>query len=196
MKNLNEIITDEQSFNGAKYGRGDYAIKTYDDGFGPLWISRNTLGINGIVRAQTWEDAYGICEDEFFSEADKSIDEIVKEYGFDRKHVKVVKDATVTVSVSPCVAGERLEIFPDDYPEGKLVPQFVRWATIETPNLDGWADNELFQESYGFRENGANSTDVHKHSIYQKDLNGDYLDQLTPEIVVEMGIALDISKPM
>lgn len=35
----------------------------YDDGYGPLWISRNSIGINGIVRARTWEDAYGICED-------------------------------------------------------------------------------------------------------------------------------------
>lgn len=40
-------------------------IKYYDDGFGPLWIFRNTMGIVGIVRCQTWEDAYGIVEDEF-----------------------------------------------------------------------------------------------------------------------------------
>ena len=28
------------------------------------------MGISGIVRAQTWEDAYSICEDEFFPSAD------------------------------------------------------------------------------------------------------------------------------
>jgi len=28
------------------------------------------MGISGIVRAQTWEDAYSICEDEFFPDAD------------------------------------------------------------------------------------------------------------------------------
>jgi hypothetical protein len=84
-----ELITDEQSFDGASYASG-HSIQTYDDGFGPLWISRNSIGINGIVRAQTWEDAYSICEDEFFPEAHETIEEIVKEYGFKREHKKVV----------------------------------------------------------------------------------------------------------
>lgn len=49
----NELIHDGQSFNGAKT-RGGYDIKTYDDGFGILLISRNSIGINGIVRATTF----------------------------------------------------------------------------------------------------------------------------------------------
>jgi hypothetical protein len=41
-----ELIADDKQFTGAKY-RSGYSISTYDDGFGPLWISRNPLGING-----------------------------------------------------------------------------------------------------------------------------------------------------
>lgn len=74
---------------GAKHGA--YSIPVYDDGFGQIYISRNSIGINGIVRAQTWEDAYEICEDEFFSEADETIEELIKEYGFKREHKKIIR---------------------------------------------------------------------------------------------------------
>jgi hypothetical protein len=36
-----------------------------------------------------------------------------------------------------------------------------------------------FQESYGFRPNGRNASDVHGHGIYQKDLNGMQAGELT-----------------
>lgn len=69
MKN-NQLITDDQILVGAKY-RSGRSIKVYDDGFGPLFIHRDSMGISGIVRAQTWEDAYSICEDEFFPAGDE-----------------------------------------------------------------------------------------------------------------------------
>jgi hypothetical protein len=175
------LIIDGQELVGAKYQSG-YELQTYDDGFGPLWVSRNSIGINGIVRAQTWEDAYSICEDEFFPEADETIDQIVKEYGFKREHVKIVRDAS----------GERSARYPEDYPNGELAVEFVRWETIETPSSDAWAENELFQESFGFRPNGPNVRDTHKHGIYSKDLSGDSLDRLTPELLSDLGIVLDI----
>lgn len=40
-------------------------IRYYDDGIGTLFIMQDSMGIVGIVRAQTWEDAYSIVEDEF-----------------------------------------------------------------------------------------------------------------------------------
>lgn len=75
-----KLITDGQSLKGAtsRFGR---PIPTYDDGYGPLWIHKNSMGIPGIVRAMTWEDAYGICENEFFPAADTSEEELVKEFG-------------------------------------------------------------------------------------------------------------------
>jgi hypothetical protein len=188
------LISDGQSLDSAAYKSG-YAIQTYDDGFGPLWISRNSIGIDGIVRARTWSDAYEICEDEFFPEASETIEEIVKEYGFTREHVKVVKDSSVLVSTDHTQVGERFAT-NEDYPAsngGKLLPEFVRWETIETPNPEAWSDNEIFQENFGFRPNGPNVRDTLKHGIYSKDLNGDSLDMLTPELIEAIGIVLVIT---
>lgn len=64
-----ELITYEQSLIGAKSCFGS-PIRVYDDGYGQLYIHRDSMGISGIVRARTWEDAYSICEDEFFPTAD------------------------------------------------------------------------------------------------------------------------------
>jgi|ERR1700676_1074957 len=189
-----DLITDSQSLKSAKYSPSGYEIPTYDDGFGCLWISRNSIGINGIVRAKTWEDAYSICEDEFFSEADETIEQIVKEYGFKREHVKIVKDSSILAATDHCGVGERIEKYPEDYPDGKLVPVFVRWHTIETPEPDAWMDNELFQEAFGFRPNGPNVRDTLNHGIYSKDLNGDLLDRLTPELIDSIGITLEIEE--
>jgi hypothetical protein len=188
------LIKDGQSLERANYIRG-HAIQTYDDGFGPLWISRDSMGVNGIVRAKTWEDAYSICEDEFMSEASETMEEIVKEYGFTREHVKVVKDASVLVSTDHTQVGERFAT-NEDYPAsngGKLLPEFVRWETIETPNPEAWMENELFTEAFGFRPNGPNVRDTHKHGIYAKDLNGESLDMLTSELIEAIGIVLVIT---
>lgn len=63
-------ITDEQRLVSVtnEFGR---SIPVYDDGYGPLWIHRDSMGITGVVRARTWEDAYSICEDEFFPAGDE-----------------------------------------------------------------------------------------------------------------------------
>src|SRR5688572_29721892 len=84
------LITDEQRLVGATSRFGS-AIPVYDDGFGQLFINRDSMGISGIVRAQTWEDAYSICEDEFFPEALETIEELRKEYNFTREHVKIIR---------------------------------------------------------------------------------------------------------
>lgn len=63
-------ITDNQRLVSATTRHG-YPIPCYDNGFGNLYVHRDSMGITGIVRAQTWEDAYSICEDEFFPDADE-----------------------------------------------------------------------------------------------------------------------------
>lgn len=190
MKTTAPLITDEQSLVSAKY-RSGHPIPTYDDGYGPLWIHRDSMGISGIVRARTWEDAYSICEDEFFPEADESVDELIREYGFRRQRIKVVRDSAAPAS-EHLPAGERF-VRDDDYIDGKLpAGLFLRRFTLEAPDPDAWMDNELFQEAYGFRPNGPNVRDKLKHGIYAKDLNGDRLDPLTAELIDELGITLEI----
>lgn len=139
------------------------------------------------MRAQTWEDAYGICEDEFFPEATETIEEIIAEYNVIRRHANMIRDNGT----------EREAVYPGDYPNGKLAPhlEFVRWDTIETPTDEegAFVDNVLFQEAFGFRPNGANAKDVLNHGIYSKDLNGDSLELLTPELAAALEITLEIT---
>ncbi len=119
----------------------DRELPAYDDGSGHLWVYSNSLGVVSVIRADTWEDAYNIAEDEFIPEADEPTWEaIAKECGCDD-------------------------------PE-KLM------------------DNATFQESYGFRPNGANVRDVHNHGIYQKALNGESLEALTPSRLAHLSLRI------
>lgn len=68
------LIDNTKRLVAAKNRFGNY-IPIYDDGFGPLFIHRDSTGISGIVRAQSWEDAYSICENEFFPSADSEATE-------------------------------------------------------------------------------------------------------------------------
>jgi hypothetical protein len=205
MTKTNELIQDGETLISAKYKGSGYEIPTYDDGFGKLYVHRNSLGISGIVRAQTWEDAYGICEDEFFPEADETIDEIVKEYGFKVETVKIIHPAAIK-SCPVAYANGHVEEFDIDFSierdatladyelvGGRLLDgQFVRWKTVKTPDPDAWMENPCFQEGFGFRPNGPNAKDKVNHGIYAKDMNGDSLDVLTAEMLEEWGIELEI----
>lgn len=184
-------IEPSQRLVSAKYQSGT-EILTYDDGIGPIFISRNSIGVNGIVRARTWHEVYEICKDEFFPEASETTEELVKEYGFRVEHKVVVKDPTSTTASEHLAAGERFAVYPDDYPNGRLLPEFVRYTTIETPDPDAWMENPCFQEGFGFRPNGPNERDTVKHGIYSKDLNGDSLDRLTDEMLRDWEIVLEI----
>lgn len=171
------LITDEQTLVSASTRFGN-PIPIYDDGFGQLFIHRNSMGISGIVRASTWEDAYGICEDEFFPTANETWEELVKEYGKIRQHVKIIRRD-----------GVERDCEPSDYPLAQ--GEFVRWETRETiPDTEderneAVGNNELFQEAFGYRPNGG--------ELYSKDLNGDSLDALTPELLEALEITLEIA---
>lgn len=158
-------------------------LPIHDDGFGPLFIHRDSMGISGIVRARTWGDAYEICEDEFFPSCDLTQEELVKEYGFKRRHAKIVRD----------LSGVEREAEPEDYPFDKSGVVFVRWDTIETADPEAWPDNELFQEAYGFRPNGRGGPTPDKDcGIYCKDLNGDSLELLTEELCKDLGLKVEL----
>ena len=134
---MTDLIKDGQALTGAKTRFG-YDIRTYDDMFGPLWVLRTTLGIGGIVRAQTWEEAYEICEDEIF----------------------------------PSVDAEEMESWPTEFGEN-------------------WWEDACWQEQFGYRPNGQRDAED-ETGFYWRDLNGEYLDMLTPELVKELEIALQI----
>jgi len=96
------------------------------------------MGISGVVRAQSWEDAYSICEDEFFPSADS--DAVAKPYS---------------------------ELSPHE--------------------------QACWDEAYGYRPNGIGGpTPKQDCGLYAKDLNGDSLDLLTPELLERLEITLQI----
>jgi hypothetical protein len=53
---------------------------------------------------------------------------------------------------------------------------------------ENYLDDASWNESFGIRPNGPNK--VGGSCIYQKDLNGDYLYELTPKLIDELGITL------
>lgn len=192
-----KTLTDETRLAGAK--RNGNTIPVYDDGYGTLWIHFSSLGVTGIVRAHSMEAAYEICEDEFFPEAGETVEELRAEYGFRREHVRIVRDAET---------GAERDCRPSDFTDGGKLPagMFVRWETRETPRAEddenGWTENELFQEAYGFRPSGpragtwedGRAKDPIGHGIYAKDLNGDSMEELTPELLAQLGIELEIEE--
>lgn len=63
------MITDEQSLVRVTSTSGR-TVRHWDDGFGPLWVYRESLGVLGVVRAQTWHDAWECVVDEILADAD------------------------------------------------------------------------------------------------------------------------------
>ena len=145
MKTSSPLITDNQTLVSAK-SRFGHPIPIYDDGYGHLYISRDSMGINGIVRAQNWEDSYGICEDEFFPAADD-------EAGEEMQRIEAMEDGEEKNHAQAC-----------------------------------------WDESYGFRNNTRQMPDGSLSSIYAKDLSGDTLDILTPELLAQLEITLTIEE--
>ena len=173
----NQLINDELEFVGAT--RNGHPIKTYDDTWGELYISRDSMGINGIVRAASWEDAYSICEDEFFREVTaEEMAEFEKEYSTvyasGRELWKFETGLSDVVWFNALTKEEKGRYFP-----GREIP----FDSAE----GGWSEHPCWQEAYGFMGNaGKEGT-----GIYHRDLNGDYLDVLTPDLAAELEITIE-----
>jgi hypothetical protein len=204
------LINDEQKLVSARHrftsSIKDHEftseIKTYDDGYGNLYIMRDSGGIMGIVRARTWEDAWSICENEFFPEAEETVEELIKMYGVRIEHVKIIHPAYEKAVYTNeegkywiDYSKEKVAELSDYIHNGSLLhDQFVRWETIETPDPESWMDHPNFQEAFGFRPNGKNATDKIGHGIYAKDLNGESLEVLTEQMIQDFDITLQIEE--
>lgn len=193
------VVPEGHRLTGA-FSKGK-PVPFYDNGDGSVFVFFLSCGAwlypAGVVRARTWEDAWYICEDLFCDEAEETVEELIKEYGFRRTSHKIVRDPSAVAGGDPgCNAGERYArdsdyTIEDDKYATKRLPEglFIRWYTHEVPDPEAWVDNELFQESYGFRPNGPSTSDKLRHGIFQKDFNA-RLDGLSPEIVETHEITL------
>jgi len=49
---------------------GGHELPTWDEGSGPVWVYMESLGPVGVVRAETWEEAWECVVDEIMGDAD------------------------------------------------------------------------------------------------------------------------------
>ena len=178
------MITNDQTLTGAKTRFGT-EIKTYDDGFGPLWVSRNTLGVDGIVRAQTFESADSCVRDEILPvvplediQADPS-----EYYVCERDyHCEAPKDYTGGFCL--CSKAENAE-YRTCWKCRQHVHDHTKCDCTKAVELPHEVCLTL-AEGYQYQDNFTGS------GIVSIDLNGQYLDELTPELVKELEITLTI----
>lgn len=56
-------------------------VRCWDDGFGPVWVLRDTMGVQGFVRARSWEEAWECCEDAILPDASLELVKACREAG-------------------------------------------------------------------------------------------------------------------
>ena len=80
------------------------------------------------------------------------------------------------------------EICQDEFhSEAGSIDDILKECNFKT--MEQAIDDAGFQETYGFRPNGANSTDVHKHGIFVRDHNG-RLEESTIKSLAKDGITV------
>ena len=169
------MINDQQTLVGARqtHSWNEYGtpMKTYDDGFGPLWLYREAGGLQGIVRAQSWESAYEICQDEIMTRVPQ--DEVIEAYGF------------YTLDRSE-PGNPRYQALRD---AGELLAEFNTRYEAEKYCLDTIQREECdLAEGYEYQSNATGT------GIVSFDLNGQSLGQLTPELAERLGIRIQVSE--
>lgn len=84
---MKPMIPDGEALTRAYY-TPDYEqdsirdLCVYDDGFGGLYLWGHQFGVCGVIRAQTFQDAFEIWEDEYATRADwEEFEQACKDYG-------------------------------------------------------------------------------------------------------------------
>ncbi len=190
---MKEMITDEQELVKVtnQWGREQ---KIYDDGFGSLWAYRESLGIVGIVRAQTYEaawdcvldeiltpvpiaditespDDYYVCERDYHCGAPKKYDE-------GRCLCSLAQYSEFRICWKCNVDSRR--VFPNHNP---------RVCKCQDPvDLEHEVSLTL-AEGYEYMPNFGDTS-----GIVATDLNGNALDRLTPKLVAELELTVTVQE--
>lgn len=168
------LIQDDQALESAASEHGT-PIRTYDDGYGPLYVYRTSLGITGIVRAMSWEGAYDCVLDEILTPIDAS--DIPDAYGafeYLRDHPTLGKFWRT---------GE--DGFSSSWKLKRVTPSQLAAEVFACRSKAPDFAPEL-QEGYRHQPNATGT------GIVNIDLNGESLDLLTPEFIESAGIVLTI----
>jgi len=125
----------ESAFFRTWEGGIKHSIDVWEDGFGPLWLMRDSMGIVGIIRAQTWEDAYACAIDELL-------------------------------------------------PDGEMPPE--EFATEH--------EQACWEEANSWRGNGVPANNRCHLPVAAHDINGEALEALTPALMRELGIRIQLKR--
>ena len=97
-------------------------LRTWDDGFGPLWVYLESLGPVGVVRARTWEDAYACVVDEIMDDADPSDpDTYARSYDETAEEGELAEGCTCRANGVPSNPALRSPIAREDLNGSRLV---------------------------------------------------------------------------
>lgn len=162
-------INDEQTLVGAytnKFGER-HALKTYDGGFGTLWVYGETSRLMGVIRARTWEEAYEIARDEVMTRVDEA--DLVEAYGMyimeDGERHYVCPDFDTDVA--------HFQDFECRIPKRRVLADFATEAEARAFALEFAEKAELtIAEGYEYQPNATGT------GIVTYDLNGQDLRPL------------------
>lgn len=169
-------ITDDDTIISVT-NRFDRSLPLHDEGWGKLYIHRDSMGISGIVRASSWGDAYSICEDEFFQKVTND-EALCFEYDY----------STIYISGFELWKHNNNKTWADWMELSEEERRFAHRQHCDIPfdSSDGkFTEHPNWQEAYGFCPSGG---------IYHKDLNGDYLNPLMDEDAEELELTITASR--
>lgn len=182
------MINDDQTLVGAYTTDvlGErHPLKVYDDSWGPLWVYGEVYGPMGVIRAQSFESAYEICQDEIMSRV--SEEDLLDAYGL---YVLEHKG-----SFYLCPDFDTLneygwrETFGGLIPDRHVLSEFVTRQGSEFEGRRLIVKHELdLVEGYEYQSNGTGT------GIVTYDLNGQRLEELTPEVASHLGITIQVTE--
>lgn len=170
------LINEDDSLVSVK-SQWDNPIPFYDDSFGPLWVFCNSLGVAGIVRAQSWESAYERVRDDILSPIPP--EDVIEAYGY-YTHPENPLDMENNKIWFACKgAGEKLGRFGSEEEANKFC---LAQISLDPEGVD-------LREGYAYQGNATGS------GIVMHDLNGESLDPLTMERIEKFGLKIETEDP-
>ena len=62
-----DTVIDSDEIVSVTHGRERHPLRWFDNGFGPLWVYVESLGVLGACRAATWAEGWETAEDELMN---------------------------------------------------------------------------------------------------------------------------------
>jgi len=180
------MINDNQSLIGAYTTDvlGErHPLEVYDDSWGSLWVYSEVYGPMGVVRAQSFESAYEICQDEIMTRVPE--EDLLDAYGL------YVLEHKGFYYLCPDFETEDgwYETFGGLIPGRLVLGRFSTREGAEKAERAYVYERELeLVEGYEYQPNATGT------GIVTYSLNGQRLEELTPEVADRLGITIQVTE--